>query len=125
MLSLGQTIDARHYRNRDGRSEFMPLKAGQISIHDTCAIHRSGPNRAAHRRIGISMNFIPTHVKPVMQTKPTASLVRGFDRYKHFVHERRPVVEGGEAEREMHQLADMLFRQGHLEQRAKHTEAKV
>ena len=125
MLSLGQTIDARHYRNCDGRSEFMPLKAGQISIHDTYAIHRSTPNRAAHRRIGISMNFIPTHVKPVMQTKPTASLVRGFDRYKHFVHERRPVVEGGEAEREMHQLADMLFRQGHLEQRAKHTEAKV
>ena len=67
------------------------------------------------------MNFIPTHVRPVMKTKPTASLVRGVDKYQHFVPERRPMIDGGEAERVMHQMADRLFRQGHLEQREKHS----
>lgn len=120
MLSLGQTID-RQYQKQNARTEYMPLRAGQVSIHDTYAIHRSGPNHTPYRRLGISMNFIPTHVRPVMETKPTASLVRGVDEYQHFVPERRPMIDGGEAERVMHQMADRLFRQGHLEQREKHS----
>lgn len=122
MLSLGQTIEDR-YREPDAPTEFMALRAGQISFHDTNAVHRSGPNRANYRRLGISMNFIPTHVKPVMATRPTAMLMRGVDHYHHFVPERRPVVEAGEAERAMHQMADSLFRQGHREQREKHLKA--
>ena len=124
MLSLGQTIEDR-YRQPDAATEFMALRAGQISFHDTNAVHRSGPNRVPYRRLGISMNFIPTHVKPVMATRPTAMLMRGVDEYHHFVPERRPTVEAGEAERTMHQMADGLFRQGHREQREKHTKAKV
>ncbi len=116
MLSLGQTVGEGY---DGGRSEFMALKAGQVSLHDTYAIHRSAPNNAAFRRIGISMNFIPTHVQVIMPTKPSATLVRGVDRYQHFQPERRPVVDGGDAERAMHQTADKLFRQGHIEQRAK------
>lgn len=122
MLSLGQTVDERYGQ---GQGEFMALKAGQFSLHDTYAIHRSAPNNAAFRRLGISMNFIPTHVMAVMPTKPSASLVRGVDRYKHFEDERRPVIDGGEAERAMHQRADKLFRQGHLEQKQKFAAAAL
>ena len=37
----------------------MQLEAGSFSLHHTLCVHRSAPNRAPHRRIGLGINYIP------------------------------------------------------------------
>src|ERR1700761_2639204 len=41
----------------------MALPAGSFSLHHEFAVHRSAPNNASHRRIGIGLNYVPTHVR--------------------------------------------------------------
>jgi hypothetical protein len=67
----------------------MPLKAGEMSLHNYCLAHGSGPNVSADRRIGVSMHFMPPATKQVVGSWDCAALVRGEDRYGHF--ERAPV----------------------------------
>ena len=57
----------------------MALPAGSFSLHHELAVHRSAPNRAAHRRIGIGLNYIPTHVRVNSPVRLKAMLVRGED----------------------------------------------
>ena len=85
------------------RHAAMALKAGEFSLHNTLSPHRSQPNNAPYRRIGIGLNYIPTHVKNEGGVRMCAMLVRGQDRYGHFDDERRPVEEAGEAERAFQQ----------------------
>jgi non-heme Fe2+,alpha-ketoglutarate-dependent halogenase len=68
----------------DARAVAMPLKAGQFSIHHGLCPHRSGPNRSTHRRIGLGLNFIASHVRGKLAEKPCAVLVRGEDRFGNF-----------------------------------------
>jgi non-haem Fe2+, alpha-ketoglutarate-dependent halogenase len=37
----------------------MALPAGSFSLHHELAVHRSAPNNASHRRVGIGLNYIP------------------------------------------------------------------
>ena len=47
----------------------MALRAGQFSLHHGLCPHRSGPNMAGFRRIGLGMNFIrPQDTKPVFHS---------------------------------------------------------
>ena len=62
----------------------MALPAGSFSLHHELAVHRSAPNRAAHRRVGIGLNYMPTHVRVNSPVRLSAMLVRGEDRYGHF-----------------------------------------
>jgi non-haem Fe2+, alpha-ketoglutarate-dependent halogenase len=62
----------------------MELPAGSFSLHHELAVHRSAPNNASHRRIGIGLNYIPTHVRLDSPVRCRAMLVRGEDRYGHF-----------------------------------------
>lgn len=62
----------------------MQLPAGSFSLHHTLCVHRSAPNRAAHRRVGMGINYIPAHVRPTGSTRMSAMLVRGADRWGHF-----------------------------------------
>ena len=57
----------------------MELKAGEMSLHHTLCPHRSLPNRAAHRRIGYGISYIPAHAKPTGSYRMKALLVRGRD----------------------------------------------
>jgi hypothetical protein len=98
----------------------MPLAAGSFSMHHGLCPHRSGPNHADHRRIGLGLNYIPTHVRPAGSIKPAAMLVRGVDRYNHF--ER---VEAAESELDAkglaaHERAVALYRDCYLEEEARH-----
>ena len=68
----------------EGSPVAMPLAAGSFSMHHGLCPHRSGPNSADHRRIGLGLNYIPTHVRPAGSVKPAAMLVRGTDRYWPF-----------------------------------------
>jgi hypothetical protein len=87
MLTRGQVIPGLD----ESRAVYMPLRTGEMSLHNYCLAHGSGPNVSADRRIGVSMHFIPPATKQVVGAWDCAALVRGEDRYGHF--ERAPVPE--------------------------------
>jgi non-heme Fe2+,alpha-ketoglutarate-dependent halogenase len=55
----------------------MPLRAGEMSLHNTLCLHRSAPNRADHRRIGFGISYIPAHLRCTGSHRMYAMLVRG------------------------------------------------
>ncbi len=113
MLSRGQTLAVDVDRSR---TEFMPVKAGQFSLHHTHLVHNSRPNRSQHRRIGLGISYIPTSAHCISPVRVSAMLVRGRDKYGHFDDERRPRAEAGPDERAFHEKAVTTFRQMNLEQ---------
>jgi non-heme Fe2+,alpha-ketoglutarate-dependent halogenase len=108
LLSRGQarTVDVDRTK-----TAYMPVKAGQFSLHHTHLVHNSRPNRSNDRRIGLGLSYIPTSAHCTSGTRVTAMLVRGEDRYGHFDDERRPQVEAGPEERAFHAKAVATFRQ--------------
>ena len=40
------------------RTAMMELKAGELSLHNTMCLHRSAPNRASHRRVGLGISYV-------------------------------------------------------------------
>ena len=69
----------------------MPLKAGEVSVHNVRVAHASGPNLSADRRIGLSLHYIPTKTKQKVGGWDSAALVRGEDRFGHFNIAPQPV----------------------------------
>lgn len=120
LLSRGQTITADFDRSR---TEFMPVRAGQFSLHHTLLVHNSRPNLSADRRIGLGISYIPTHVRCTSRTRVTAMLVRGIDRHGHFDDEPRPRVDFGAAERAAHADAVARFRASNAEQTSRYASA--
>jgi non-haem Fe2+, alpha-ketoglutarate-dependent halogenase len=98
----------------------MPLKPGWFSLHHGLCPHRSGPNTSSHRRIGLGLNYIPTRARPSGSVRQAALLVRGTDRYGHFEPAAWPKDELGENELKVHERAMNLYRDGYLEEEAKH-----
>ena len=86
LIRLGKAI---HDRFDDSDGVAVPLRAGEMSLHNTHTIHSSGPNRSDDRRIGYAVSFIPAHVRPQTEPRTSVLCVRGADRYGHFVHEER------------------------------------
>jgi non-heme Fe2+,alpha-ketoglutarate-dependent halogenase len=74
--SAGQVIDEPL---DESDTVFMELRAGQFSLHHTLSPHRSPPNNAAHRRIGLGISYIPAHCKSTGSYRLPALLVRGRD----------------------------------------------
>ncbi len=89
MLTRGQEITAGV---DDDTAVHMPLKLGEMSIHNYRLAHASGPNRSDDRRIGISMHFMPPDTAQVVGDWDCAALVRGRDTFNHFAH--TPVPTG-------------------------------
>lgn len=119
LLSRGQTV-TEEFDRRD--TVFMPVRAGQMSLHHTHLIHRSGANRTDHRRIGLGISYIPTAARCHCATRLSAMLVRGVDRYGHFDDEPRPETDYGAAERAVHADAVARFREANREE-TRHYEA--
>ena len=107
LLSRGQTLTEEVDCSR---TVFMPVNAGQFSLHHTHLVHNSRPNRSRHRRVGLGISYIPTHARCTAKSRVTAMLVRGQDRYGNFDEERRPLVEAGPEERAFHADAVARFR---------------
>ncbi|HKI65328.1 MAG TPA: phytanoyl-CoA dioxygenase family protein [Burkholderiales bacterium] len=82
MLTRGQAIRGLD----EARAASMPLRAGEMSLHNYCLAHGSGPNLSPDRRIGVSMHFMPPDTKQVVGSWDCAALVRGSDRCGHFAH---------------------------------------
>lgn len=89
MLTRGQAIPGLD----ESRAVYMPLKAGEMSLHNYCAAHGSGPNVSPDRRIGVSMHFMPPATKQVVGNWDCAALVRGEDRFGNFALAPRPAKD--------------------------------
>ena len=85
MIRRGQGISGR-FDNAQGT--FMPVRAGQMSLHHTDLVHASGANDSDDRRIGLAISYIPAHVPPIGGVQPSALRVRGRD-HGHFLPEQR------------------------------------
>ena len=90
MLSRGQTITEGI---DEARAVNIILKAGEMSLHHVRIAHASAPNRSEDRRIGLSIRYMPPQTRQQLAEWDSAALVRGEDRYGHFVHEPRPVKD--------------------------------
>jgi len=66
------------------------LRAGEISLHGGMLIHGSLSNRSSRRRCGLTVRYIPTHVKPITIEVQSGRLIwrpilmRGIDSEKNF-----------------------------------------
>jgi len=106
MIKRGQGI-----RGFDGETGVpMPVRAGEMSLHHTKLVHASRGNDTDKRRIGVGLSYIPTHVRPAGEPQPTALLVRGEDRYGHFIPETRLSAPESDAARAAHAEAVRRFR---------------
>lgn len=95
LLSINQEV---HVTPEQAASAVdLPLRAGQVSIHDGTLIHGSLPNRSDRRRCGLTLRYVPTSVRQAEENslasiggrwKPV--LVRGTDDEKNFGERERP-----------------------------------
>lgn len=83
------------------------LSPGQFSLHHTCVVHQSQPNRSDERRVGIALSYIPTRTRYIGRRRMPACLVRGRDGHGHFDLQPRPQADFGDAEMQRH---DATFR---------------
>jgi len=90
LLSRGQQLKVPADMTRRA---FMPLKTGQMSLHHTYMLHRSGPNTTADRRIGLTVTYVPTHCRLTSHVRVSATLVRGIDRFGHFELQSPPKID--------------------------------
>lgn len=81
MLTRGQEIDLAE---KEATAVHMPLKAGQMSIHNYRLAHASGANLGDDRRIGISMHYMPPDTQQIVGNWDCATLVKGQDPFGHF-----------------------------------------
>jgi non-heme Fe2+,alpha-ketoglutarate-dependent halogenase len=98
----------------------MELKAGQVSLHHTMCLHRSAPNRASHRRVGLGISYIPTHARIVGKTRLAAMLVRGVDNFGNFDHLPSPAGELTPEGIALHADTYRRFRENYSEQELLH-----
>jgi hypothetical protein len=92
------------------------LKPGQFSLHHTCVVHQSGPNRFDERRVGIALSYIPTRTRYIGKRRMPASLIRGRDEYNHFELQPRPQVDFGEIEMQRHETTFRSYIESFYEQ---------
>ncbi len=92
LLSINQSIPDEYVDT--SKSVDLALRAGQISIHDGQLYHASNPNASNRRRCGLTVRFVPPHVRQVSLNstgdKWPAILVRGEDRHKNFAAQEQP-----------------------------------
>lgn len=86
MLPTGASVSV----GAEEHVERLTLAAGEFSLHHTFLLHSSAPNSSHDRRIGLGISYIPTRVMCNSKVRLTAGLVRGVDRYEHFLPEQRP-----------------------------------
>jgi non-haem Fe2+, alpha-ketoglutarate-dependent halogenase len=94
LLSRGQEIQVEV---DEATAVDLVLQPGEMSLHHVKLIHGSNPNRSDDRRIGYAIRYIPTSVRQTAGAEDSAMLVRGVDRYRHFIAEQPPAADLDEA----------------------------
>jgi len=87
LLSRGQEIAVEV---DERQAVALPLAPGEMSLHHVRLIHGSEPNPSDRRRIGYAIRYLPTHVRQVVGTRDSATLVRGVDQFGNFAPEQAP-----------------------------------
>jgi hypothetical protein len=100
----------------------MALPAGSFSLHHEFAVHRSAPNNASHRRVGIGLNYIPTHVRVEGPVRCCAMLGRGEDTFGNFDLIEPPTAERDETALAAHQLVSDRYRENYKIQVTRHAQ---
>lgn len=111
--TAGQIIVEWFDRSEIGRAILGP---GQFSLHHTCVVHQSQPNRSDQRRIGIALSYIPTRTRYIGKRRMPASLIRGRDEHNHFDLQPRPQVDFGEIEMQRHDTTFKAYIESFYEQ---------
>ena len=92
LLSVNQEVPVTEDEER--RAVDLCLRAGEISLHHGALIHGSNPNCSTRRRCGLTIRYVPPHVRQVelnsMGKRYRAILVRGEDRYGNFEQVPKP-----------------------------------
>ena len=87
ILTRGQTIF-------DGidedQSDWIELKAAEVSVHHVDMFHASSPNESNQRRVGVAIRYITPSARQTRIDEDYATLVSGEDRFGHFKKEIAP-----------------------------------
>jgi non-haem Fe2+, alpha-ketoglutarate-dependent halogenase len=92
------------------------LKPGQFSLHHTCVVHQSAPNRSDQRRIGLALSYIPTRTRHIGSKKMPACLIRGADTHGHFDLQPPPRQDFGATEMARHDTSFKAYLESFYEQ---------
>lgn len=90
LLTRGQQVELEVDENQGAYIELQP---GEISLHNIRTVHASEPNRSADRRIGVAVRYIAPQVRQLHAGRDSAWLLRGEDRFGHFLHETPPQAD--------------------------------
>jgi ectoine hydroxylase-related dioxygenase (phytanoyl-CoA dioxygenase family) len=90
ILSRGQEIAGGV---DESRAVDIVLRPGEMSLHHGRMFHASGPNLTAGRRIAFVVRYIAPAMRQTRGERDFAVLVRGEDRFHHFVNPPLPTVE--------------------------------
>jgi ectoine hydroxylase-related dioxygenase (phytanoyl-CoA dioxygenase family) len=86
LLSINQEVPVS--AEEENQAMDLVLHAGEISLHDGALIHGSLPNRSTRRRCGLTLRYVPPHVRQIALNSTgrrwSAVLVRGEDREQNF-----------------------------------------
>jgi non-haem Fe2+, alpha-ketoglutarate-dependent halogenase len=94
LLTRGQEIAVEV---DDAKAVMLSLRPGEMSLHHVRLIHGSDPNPSGQRRVGFAIRYLPTHVRQVVGTRDSATLVRGVDQFHNFEPEYAPDADLSEA----------------------------
>ena len=106
----------------EAKAVAMTLRAGELSLHHTLCPHRSAPNRASHRRVGLGISYIPAHVRPVGSYRMPALLVRGSNAPGHFDLLPSPAEAFSAEGIALHERTYKRYRENYYEQEKRHDE---
>lgn len=90
LLSRGQEVKVEV---ADADRTAIVLNPGEFSLHHGLTIHGSGPNVSDDRRIGVVVRYLTPEIVQQNADRDYASLVRGEDRYGHFLPVPEPVAD--------------------------------
>lgn len=86
LLSINQEVSVTPEEEASAVS--LELEAGWASLHDGCLIHGSLPNMSDRRRYGLTLRYIPTHVRQTVSNSHgkrwNPILVHGMDACGHW-----------------------------------------
>jgi hypothetical protein len=87
MLSRGQEVAVEV---DEAAAVDLALNPGEMSLHHVKIVHGSHPNSSPQPRIGFAIRFISPAVRQSAGAEDSAMLVRGEDRFGHFLTDPRP-----------------------------------
>ncbi|NKB64182.1 MAG: phytanoyl-CoA dioxygenase family protein [Gammaproteobacteria bacterium] len=82
LLSRGQELEVDV---DESKAVDILLRPGEMSLHHGRIFHSSGPNVSNDRRIGLAIRYLRPDVKQLVAEKDYAILVKGWDRFNHFI----------------------------------------